>query len=173
MPRPHHLPCSHSMQPAGQPPPVPHTPFRSRFPTASRAVVRSPYPEWMGACLVFMRRNLTARAPRVRGLAHPRSRDNRLASTGPPMGGGGRTRYDRDGNSTEGPIMADAVNGASGAAVGRRDSLEGRLGGLADVGKLVLRLTTGGLMLFHGVDKLIHGLGHIRSDLAAAGLPAA
>jgi len=69
--------------------------------------------------------------------------------------------------------MADAVNGASGAAVGRRDSLEGRLGGLADVGKLVLRLTTGGLMLFHGVDKLIHGLGHVRSDLAAAGLPTA
>ena len=45
--------------------------------------------------------------------------------------------------------------------------------GLADVGKLVLRLVTGGLMLFHGADKLMHGLDHVRSDLAAAGLPTA
>jgi putative oxidoreductase len=48
-----------------------------------------------------------------------------------------------------------------------------RLEDLTDVGKLVLRLTTGGLMLFHGVDKAIHGLGHVRGDLAAAGFPAA
>jgi len=45
--------------------------------------------------------------------------------------------------------------------------------GLADVGKLVLRLVTGGLMLFHGLEKLMHGLDHVRSDLAAAGLPTA
>lgn len=44
---------------------------------------------------------------------------------------------------------------------------------LTDTGKLVLRLVTGGLMLFHGVDKLLHGLDHIRADLAAAGLPTA
>ena len=45
--------------------------------------------------------------------------------------------------------------------------------GQADVGKLVLRLVTGGLMLFHGLEKLMHGLDHVRSDLAAAGLPTA
>ena len=42
-----------------------------------------------------------------------------------------------------------------------------------DLGTLVLRLVTGGLMLFHGADKLMHGLDHVRSDLAAAGLPTA
>ena len=45
--------------------------------------------------------------------------------------------------------------------------------GLADIGRLVLRLLTGGVMLFHGADKLIHGLDHVRADLAAAGLPTA
>ena len=45
--------------------------------------------------------------------------------------------------------------------------------GQTDAGKLVLRLVTGGLMLFHGADKLMHGLDHVRSDLAAAGLPTA
>jgi len=45
--------------------------------------------------------------------------------------------------------------------------------GLTDIGKLVLRLVTGGLMLFHGAEKLMHGLDHVRSDLAAAGLPTA
>jgi putative oxidoreductase len=44
---------------------------------------------------------------------------------------------------------------------------------LTDLGKLVLRLVTGGLMLFHGAEKLMHGLDHVRSDLAAAGLPTA
>ena len=44
---------------------------------------------------------------------------------------------------------------------------------LGDVGNLALRLVTGGLMLFHGADKLMHGLDHVRSDLAAAGLPTA
>ena len=38
-------------------------------------------------------------------------------------------------------------------------------------GVLLLRLTVAGLMLFHGVAKLRHGLGPIESMLAAAGLP--
>lgn len=40
-----------------------------------------------------------------------------------------------------------------------------------DFGKLILRLCVGGLMLFHGVHKLIHGFGFIISKLKAAGLP--
>lgn len=38
-------------------------------------------------------------------------------------------------------------------------------------GVLLLRLTVAGLMLFHGVAKLRHGLAPIESMLAAAGLP--
>ena len=38
-------------------------------------------------------------------------------------------------------------------------------------GVLLLRLTVAGLMLFHGVAKLRHGLGPIESMLDAAGLP--
>jgi putative oxidoreductase len=40
-----------------------------------------------------------------------------------------------------------------------------------DIGKLLLRLCVGGLMLFHGVHKLIHGYGIIPSKLSLAGLP--
>ncbi|NTU68471.1 MAG: DoxX family protein [Chlorobiaceae bacterium] len=40
-----------------------------------------------------------------------------------------------------------------------------------DFGKLLLRLCVGGLMLFHGIGKLIHGHGFIVSKLKAAGLP--
>ncbi len=40
-----------------------------------------------------------------------------------------------------------------------------------DTGKLLLRLSVGGLMLFHGVHKLIHGHDGIRTMLADAGLP--
>jgi putative oxidoreductase len=40
-----------------------------------------------------------------------------------------------------------------------------------DLGLLVLRLSTGGLMLFHGVSKLINGVGPIGEMLAALGLP--
>lgn len=40
-----------------------------------------------------------------------------------------------------------------------------------DLGLLVLRLSTGGLLLFHGVSKLIHGVGPIGQMLAAMGLP--
>lgn len=40
-----------------------------------------------------------------------------------------------------------------------------------DLGLLILRLSTGGLMLFHGVAKLIHGHDHIRGILSEKGLP--
>ena len=40
-----------------------------------------------------------------------------------------------------------------------------------DFGKLLLRLCVGGLMLFHGVGKLIHGHAFIVAKLKAAGLP--
>ena len=40
-----------------------------------------------------------------------------------------------------------------------------------DIGKLMLRLTVGGLMLFHGVDKVIRGVGGIRATMARNGLP--
>ncbi len=40
-----------------------------------------------------------------------------------------------------------------------------------DIGKLILRLMLGVLMLFHGVPKLVGGLDGIRSMLAGAGLP--
>ncbi len=40
-----------------------------------------------------------------------------------------------------------------------------------DCGKLLLRLTVGGLMLFHGVAKVQHGLAPIEGMLDAKGLP--
>ena len=40
-----------------------------------------------------------------------------------------------------------------------------------DLGKLLLRLPVGGLMLFHGIHKLKNGLGFIEKTLADAGLP--
>lgn len=40
-----------------------------------------------------------------------------------------------------------------------------------DLGKLLLRLTVGGLMLFHGMHKLLDGVGPIKGLLAAHGLP--
>ncbi|AZT82133.1 DoxX family protein [Marinobacter sp. NP-4(2019)] len=42
----------------------------------------------------------------------------------------------------------------------------------ADLGKLIIRLTLGGLMLFHGIAKLIHGTGFIEGQLASLGIPA-
>lgn len=42
-----------------------------------------------------------------------------------------------------------------------------------DLGRLVLRLTVGGLMLPHGIAKATGGLGGISSMLAAKGLPEA
>ena len=41
-----------------------------------------------------------------------------------------------------------------------------------DLGKLLLRLLLGGLMLFHGVAKLISGPAAIKGMVAAAGYPA-
>ncbi|HWK69679.1 DoxX family protein [Pollutimonas sp. M17] len=43
---------------------------------------------------------------------------------------------------------------------------------LDDLGKLVLRLTIGVLILFHGVAKLLHGIGPIESMIVARGMPA-
>lgn len=40
-----------------------------------------------------------------------------------------------------------------------------------DLGKLVLRLTLGGLMLFHGIAKAIKGPAAINGMVAAAGFP--
>lgn len=42
----------------------------------------------------------------------------------------------------------------------------------ADLGKLILRLTLGGLLLFHGVSKLLNGTGFIEGLLASHGIPA-
>ena len=41
-----------------------------------------------------------------------------------------------------------------------------------DVGKLILRLTLGALILFHGVAKLMGGVGGLSGMVTAAGLPA-
>lgn len=40
----------------------------------------------------------------------------------------------------------------------------------SDLGKLVLRLTLGGLLLFHGLNKLLFGTGMIEYQLAEFGL---
>ena len=42
---------------------------------------------------------------------------------------------------------------------------------MLDVGRLILRLTLAGLVLFHGVDKLLHGIAWMKGPLQAAGLP--
>lgn len=42
-----------------------------------------------------------------------------------------------------------------------------------DLGKLLLRLTLGFLLLFHGLSKVIHGIGPIEGLVTAHGLPAA
>ena len=41
-----------------------------------------------------------------------------------------------------------------------------------DIAKLILRITIGGLMLFHGIDKAIHGVSFIEGMLSAHELPA-
>jgi len=40
-----------------------------------------------------------------------------------------------------------------------------------DIAKLLLRLSVGILMLFHGIHKMIHGIGGIKSLTVNAGLP--
>jgi putative oxidoreductase len=44
-------------------------------------------------------------------------------------------------------------------------------GNLDDFGKLVLRLTLGILILFHGTAKLMHGIGPIEGMVTATGMP--
>lgn len=39
------------------------------------------------------------------------------------------------------------------------------------IGKLLLRVMIGGLLLFHGIDKLSHGIGFIEKLIAMQGLP--
>ena len=41
----------------------------------------------------------------------------------------------------------------------------------SDIAKLMLRLSVGGLMLFHGIHKVIHGIDGIKSMLVKSGLP--
>ena len=40
-----------------------------------------------------------------------------------------------------------------------------------NIGKLLLRVMLGGLMLFHGVNKLQHGIGYIKGLVVAQGIP--
>lgn len=42
---------------------------------------------------------------------------------------------------------------------------------LTEIGKLILRLTLGILILFHGLDKLVHGIGPIQEMVTGRGLP--
>lgn len=42
-----------------------------------------------------------------------------------------------------------------------------------DAGKLLLRLTLGGLILFHGIAKILHGVDSIATGLVNHGLPGA
>ena len=39
------------------------------------------------------------------------------------------------------------------------------------IGKLLLRVMVGGLLLFHGIDKLQHGIGFVEKLVAMQGLP--
>lgn len=41
-----------------------------------------------------------------------------------------------------------------------------------DIGKLLLRIGLGGMILFHGISKLTGGIGFISEVVASAGLPA-
>ena len=42
---------------------------------------------------------------------------------------------------------------------------------LKDLGILILRLSIGGIMIFHGVAKLVHGVGFLQQMFAGMGLP--
>lgn len=42
-----------------------------------------------------------------------------------------------------------------------------------NLGKLLLRLMLGGMMLFHGIDKALHGIGFIKGIMHVNGLPEA
>ncbi len=41
------------------------------------------------------------------------------------------------------------------------------------LGKLLLRLMLGGMMLFHGIDKALHGIGFLKGIMTVHGLPEA
>lgn len=41
----------------------------------------------------------------------------------------------------------------------------------SDLAKLILRISVGGLMLFHGVGKIVHGIGGVKHLFVSAGLP--
>lgn len=41
----------------------------------------------------------------------------------------------------------------------------------SDVAKLIIRLSLGIMMLFHGVEKIIHGIGGVKHLTTSAGLP--
>ena len=43
---------------------------------------------------------------------------------------------------------------------------------LQDTGLLILRITLGILILFHGMDKIVHGIGPVMGLVTGAGLPA-
>ena len=43
----------------------------------------------------------------------------------------------------------------------------------ANIGKLILRLMVGGLLLFHGLHKLQHGIGAVKAMVVGHGLPEA
>jgi putative oxidoreductase len=62
-------------------------------------------------------------------------------------------------------------NSRSGNNRGRVNTSSGGFMNNNDLGKLLIRLCVGGLMLFHGVHKLIHGYAFIAGKLKAAGLP--
>jgi len=40
-----------------------------------------------------------------------------------------------------------------------------------NIGKLILRLMVGGMMLFHGIDKALHGIKSIKGLLQSQGVP--
>ncbi|MEQ9507733.1 MAG: DoxX family protein, partial [Alloalcanivorax xenomutans] len=40
-----------------------------------------------------------------------------------------------------------------------------------DLGKLILRLSLGGMLLLHGISKMLHGVGWIAGSLQSMGLP--
>lgn len=42
---------------------------------------------------------------------------------------------------------------------------------MEDIGKLILRVTTAGLILFHGIAKLQHGISFIQAGISAHHLP--
>ena len=50
-------------------------------------------------------------------------------------------------------------------------SRAGKPGWGLDLGLLLVRIAVGGLMLFHGVAKILHGIGGVKGMLAANGLP--